>query len=53
MLAAAFALVAVIFMIIAIATMVTGRGDAHVGGLIRLIALVCFVAAVIINVAAH
>jgi hypothetical protein len=52
-LAAGLALIAVILMIVAIATMVTGRGGPRAGGLIRLTALLCFVAAVVLNVAAR
>jgi hypothetical protein len=48
-----FALVAVVCMIVAIAGMVTGRPGARGGLLIRILALVCFGAAVGLNVAAH
>lgn len=52
-LAIVFALVAVVCMIIAIAGMATGRQSARTGWLVRVVALACFVAAVILNVAAH
>ncbi len=48
-----FAAVAVVCMILAIAGMVTGRPGARAGFLIRGLALVCFGAAVALNVAAH
>ncbi len=51
--AALLALVAVILLIVAIAGMVTGRPGDRAGGVIRIIALLCFVAAVVLNVAAH
>ena len=53
MLAALLALIAVILMIIAIAGMVTGRPGDRAGWVVRTLALVCFVAAVVLNVAAH
>lgn len=52
-LAIVLALIAVCFMIVAIAGMATGRQGARAGWLVRLLALVCFVAAVVLNVAAH
>jgi hypothetical protein len=52
-LAIAFALVAAICIIVAIAGMATGSQSALAGWLVRLLALVCFVAAVVLNVAAH
>jgi hypothetical protein len=52
-LAVAFAVIAVLFMIVAIAGMVTGRPGDRAGVLIRLGALLCFGAAVALNVAAH
>jgi hypothetical protein len=52
-LAAILALIAVILMIVAIAGMVTGRPGDRAGGVIRLLALLFFVAAVVLNVAAH
>jgi hypothetical protein len=48
-----FAVAAVGFMITAIVGMVTGRPGDKVGGLMRALAVVCFVAAVVLNVAAH
>jgi hypothetical protein len=47
------ALIAVVLMVIAIAGMVTGRPGARAGGVIRAAALLCFVAAVVLNVAVH
>jgi hypothetical protein len=47
------ATVAVVCMIFAIAGMVTGRPGARAGLLVRILALVCFGAAVGLNVAAH
>jgi hypothetical protein len=52
-LAALLALAAVICMTIAIVGMVTGRPGAKVGGLVRALALLCFVGAVVLNAAAH
>ncbi len=52
-LAAVLALIAVICMIVAIAGMVTGRPGDRAGGLIRGLALLCFVAAVVLNVASR
>lgn len=52
-LAAAFALITVVLMIVAIAGMVTGRPGDRAGGVIRGVALLCFVTAVVLNVAAH
>ena len=52
-LAIAFAVLAVLLMIVAIAGMVTGRPSDRAGGLIRILALVCFVAAVVLNVASR
>ena len=48
-----FAAVAVVCMIVAIAGMVTGRPGDRAGVLIRIAAVVCFGAAVGLNVAAH
>jgi hypothetical protein len=48
-----FALVAVVCMIVAIAGMVTGRPGDRAGLLVRVVAVVCFSAAVALNVAAH
>ncbi len=52
-LAVAFALIALLCLIAAVAGMVTGRIGARAGGVIRAAALLCFVAAVVLNVAAH
>jgi hypothetical protein len=52
-LAVVFALVAVVCMIVAIAGMVTGRQGDRAGFLVRAAALLCFVIAVVLNVAAH
>jgi hypothetical protein len=52
-LAALLALIAVILMIVAVAGMVTGRPGDRAGGVIRGLALLCFVAAVVLNVTAH
>jgi hypothetical protein len=48
-----FALVAVVCMIVAIAGMVTGRPGDRAGLLVRIAAVLCFGAAVGLNVAAH
>jgi hypothetical protein len=48
-----FALVAVVCMIVAIAGMVTGRPGDRAGLLVRVLAVLCFGAAVALNVAAH
>lgn len=53
MLAAVLALFAVILMVVAIAGMVTGRPGERAGWLVRVLALVCFAAAVALNVSAH
>jgi hypothetical protein len=52
-LAIAFAAIAAICIIVAIAGMATGNQSARAGWLVRLLALACFVAAVALNVAAH
>ena len=52
-LAIVFALIAAGCMIVAIAGMATGRQSARAGWLVRGIALLCFGAAVALNVAAH
>ncbi len=52
-LALVFALFAVVLMIVAIAGMVTGRPSARAGTVVRAAALLLFVAAVALNVAAH
>jgi steroid 5-alpha reductase family enzyme len=49
-LAAVLALLAVIAMIVAVAGMVTGRPGDRAGGVIRILALALFVAAVVLNV---
>jgi hypothetical protein len=51
--AAVLALIAVACMILAIAGMVTGRPSDRAGVLVRALALVCFAAAVALNVVAH
>ena len=48
-LAVAFAVIAAACLIVAIAGMVTGRHSARTGWLVRLLALVCFAAAVVLN----
>ena len=48
-----FALVAVVCMILAIAGMVTGRPGDRAGLVVRVLAVLCFGAAVALNVAAH
>ena len=52
-LAAVFALVAVVCMTVAIVGMVTGRPGDRAGTLIRVIAVLCFVTAVVLNIASH
>lgn len=52
-LAAVFALIAVGFMALAIVGMVTGRPSDRAGTFIRFGAVVCFAAAVALNVLAH
>ncbi|MBV9467169.1 MAG: hypothetical protein JO206_07380 [Solirubrobacterales bacterium] len=52
-LAVVFALLAIACMLVAIAGMVTGRAGPRTGGLIRALALACFVTAVVLNIAAH
>jgi hypothetical protein len=52
-LAAVFALIAVICMTIAVVGMVTGRPGDRAGLLLRAAAVVSFVLAVVLNVAAH
>jgi hypothetical protein len=51
--AAVFALIAVGCMSLAIVGMVTGRPGYKAGMLIRALALLCFVIAVVLNVASH
>ncbi len=52
-LAALFALVAVACMTVAIVGMVTGRPGDRAGLLVRAAAVMCFVTAVVLNIAAH
>ena len=52
-LAALFALVAVVCMTVAIVGMVTGRPGDRGGFLVRAAAVLCFVTAVVLNIAAH
>jgi len=52
-LAVVFAVIAVGCMVAAIVGMVTGRPGDKVGGLLRVLAVLCFAAAVALNVAAH
>jgi predicted membrane protein len=52
-LAVVFAVVAAGCMIVAIAGMATGRQSARTGTVVRALALLCFGAAVGLNVAAH
>jgi hypothetical protein len=52
-LAAVFALIAVACLSVAIVGTVTGRFSARAGGVLRAVALLCFVMTVILNVAAH
>ena len=51
--AAVFALVAVACITVAIVGMVTGRPSDRAGTVIRIVAVLCFVTAVVLNVAAH
>jgi hypothetical protein len=51
--AAVFALVAVASMTVAIVGMVTGRPGDRAGLALRAAAVLCFVTAVVLNVAAH
>lgn len=51
--AALLALIAVALIVVAIAGMVTGRPGDRAGTWIRAAALLCFIAAVVLNVAAH
>lgn len=48
-----FAILAVAGMTLAIAGMLTGRLGARAGWLVRVLALLCFAAAVALNLAAH
>ena len=49
-LAIAFAVIAVACIVVAIAGMVTGRQGARAGLFVRLLALACFIAAVVLNI---
>ncbi|MBV9003382.1 MAG: hypothetical protein JOZ98_13645 [Solirubrobacterales bacterium] len=51
--AAVFALIAVICLVLAIAGMVSGRPGDRVGVFLRIAALLCFVLAVVLNLAAR
>ena len=48
-----FTLIAVGCLVAAVVGMVTGRPGARAGGLLRALAVICFAAAVALNVAAH
>jgi hypothetical protein len=52
-LAAGFALIAVACMTVAIVGMATGRPGDRAGWLVRVVAVVCFATAVVLNIAAH
>ena len=52
-LAAVFALIAVVCMTVAIVGMVTGRPGDRAGLGLRAAAVLCFVPAVVLNIAAH
>ena len=52
-LAAVFALIAVILMTVAIIGMVTGRPGDRAGFVVRAAAVLCFVTAVVLNIAGH
>ena len=52
-LAAVLALVAVTCITVAIVGMVTGRPGERAGTVIRIVGVLCFVAAVVLNIAAH
>jgi len=51
--AAGLALVAVALMTVAIVGMVTGRPGDRAGLFVRIAAVLCFVTAVVLNIAAH
>jgi len=51
--AAVFALIAVMCLVLAIAGMVTGRPGDRAGVFLRIAALLCFVLAVVLNIAAR
>jgi hypothetical protein len=52
-LAAVFTLMAVVCMTLAIVGMVTGRPGDRAGMVVRIVAVLCFAAAVGLNIAAH
>jgi hypothetical protein len=52
-LAAIFALIAVALMTVAIIGMVTGRPGDRAGFVVRAAAVLCFVTAVVLNIAGH
>ena len=52
-LAVLFAVIALVCMVVAIMGMVTGKPGARAGGWLRGLALACFAAAVVLNIAAH
>ncbi|HWF26668.1 MAG TPA: hypothetical protein VG275_14525 [Solirubrobacteraceae bacterium] len=52
-LAVVFAIAAVASLLVATAGMITGRPGARMGWLVRVLAVLCFAAAVAFNVAAH
>ena len=52
-LAVLFVLLAIACMTVAVAGMVTGRPSAKAGWIVRALAVLCFAAAVALNVAAH
>ena len=52
-LAAVFALIAVVLMTVAIIGMVTGRPGDRAGFVVRAAAVLCFVTAVVLNIAGH
>lgn len=52
-LAAIFALIAVVLMTVAIIGMVTGRPGDRAGFVVRAAAVLCFVTAVVLNIAGH
>jgi hypothetical protein len=52
-LAIVFATIAVGCMVAAVVGIVTGRPGARAGGVVRVVALLCFAAAVALNAAAH
>ena len=52
-LAAVFALIAVVCMTVALVGMATGRPGDRAGTLIRIAAVLCFATAVVLNIVAH